>query len=58
LLHIASEQQKNPRYAGNVHIAASRNRGGPGTRRSHPLPRQAGAGTPKPLTTAQAGRAG
>nr|XP_051199093.1 uncharacterized protein LOC127312612 [Lolium perenne] len=29
LLHIASEQQKNPRYAGNVHVAAGRNGGGP-----------------------------
>ncbi|KAK1698246.1 hypothetical protein QYE76_014943 [Lolium multiflorum] len=29
LLHIASEQQKNPRYAGNIHVAAGRHGGGP-----------------------------
>ena len=29
LLHMASEQQKNPRYAGNVHVAAGRRGGGP-----------------------------
>ncbi|KAK1677037.1 hypothetical protein QYE76_037885 [Lolium multiflorum] len=29
LLHIASEQQKNPRYAANIHVAAGRHGGGP-----------------------------
>jgi hypothetical protein len=64
LLRIANEQQKNPRYTGNAPSASpslvqpATTEAAPETRRSHPLLRQAGVGTPRPPMIAQAGRAG
>ncbi|KAK1610955.1 hypothetical protein QYE76_034628 [Lolium multiflorum] len=49
LLHMASEQQKNPRYAGNVVAAAGRTEAAPGTRRSRPLPPEPAGGSQDPM---------